>query len=105
MADVKPYLKLGNAKSLPYPDKSFDLVISINTIHNLPIADCKKALKEIARVAKKHSFITVDAYHTAAEKKRMEDWNLTARTFMSVNEWEKLFEKIGFAGDYYWFIP
>lgn len=105
LSSVRPYLKVGNAKLLPYPDKSFDLVISINTIHNLPIADCKKALKEISRVAKKHSFITVDAYHTLAEKKRMEDWNLTARTFMSVNEWEKLFSQVGFAGDYYWFIP
>jgi len=105
MADVKPYLKLGNAKSLPYPDKSFDLVISINTIHNLPLADCKKALREIERVSRKHSFITVDAYRNEKERKRMEDWNLTALTYMSTKEWEELFAEVGYSGDYYWFIP
>jgi len=105
MADVKPYLKLGNAKSLPYPDKSFDLVISINTIHNLPLADCKKALREIERVSRKHAFITVDAYRNEKERKRMEDWNLTALTYMSTKEWEELFAKVGYSGDYYWFIP
>ncbi len=105
MEDVKPYLRVGNAKNLPYPDKSFDLVISINTIHNLPLNDCIKALKEIERVAKKHAFITVDAYRNKKEKERLEAWNLTAKTYMSTKEWEKLFAKVGYTGDYYWFIP
>src|SRR5205085_5063392 len=33
---VKPYVQVGNAKSLPFADKSFDLVLAINTLHNLP---------------------------------------------------------------------
>ena len=32
---LKEKLKVGNAVSLPYPDKYFDLVVSINTHHNL----------------------------------------------------------------------
>lgn len=103
--EVKPFLKVGNAKALPYQDKSFDLVISINTVHNLPLKDCKKAIKEIVRVSKKHAFITVDAYRNEKEKKRMEDWNLTALTFMSTGEWRKLFREVGYTGDYWWFIP
>ena len=39
------------------------------------------------------------------EKERMFAWNLTAKTILSVREWETLFEKVGYAGDYYWFIP
>jgi nucleoside-diphosphate-sugar epimerase len=39
------------------------------------------------------------------EKKRMYEWNLTAKTIMSVKHWKKLFKEIGFTGDYYWFIP
>lgn len=103
--EVKPYLDIGNAKRLPYPDKSFDLVISINTVHNLALSECKEALREIERVARKHSFITVDAYRNKQEKKRMEDWNLTALTFMSTYEWKNLFDEVGYTGDYFWFIP
>ena len=48
--EIKPNLVLGDAKKLPFKDNSFDLVISINTIHNLNETDCSKALKEIERV-------------------------------------------------------
>jgi len=103
--EAKPFLSVANAEKLPFPDKSFDLVISINTIHNLPLEECKQALREIQRVSRKHAFITVDAYRTPEEKKRMDMWNLTALTYMSVKEWEKLFAEVGYTGDYYWFIP
>ena len=105
MEDVKPFLKVGNAKELPYEDHSFDLVISINTVHNLALEDCKQALREIMRVTKKDAFVTMDAYHNEEEKKRMDKWNLTALTYMSVPEWEKLFREVGYTGDYFWFIP
>lgn len=103
--EVKDYLKLGNATNLPYPDGSFDLVISINTIHNLNEQECKKALSEIQRVAKVGAFITVDAFETEEEKERMFDWNLTALTIKSVNGWKKVFEEVGYTHDYYWFKP
>jgi len=103
--DMKPFVKVGNAKKMEYPDKSFDLVISINTVHNLPLDECKVALREIQRVTKEHAFITVDAYRNEEEKKSMREWNLTALTFMHVNEWVKVFEEVGYDGDYYWFIP
>jgi hypothetical protein len=35
----------------------------------------------------------------------MENWNLTAKTIMHVEEWKNFFEEIGYTGDYYWFIP
>jgi SAM-dependent methyltransferase len=102
--NIRPYVQVGNASELPYPDKSFDLVISINTIHNLPLDMCKKALQEIERVSKSHSFITVDAWRNEEEKERLLKWNLTAKTYMHVNEWKLLFEEVGYTGDYYWFI-
>lgn len=103
--EVKEDLQVGNATQLDFPDSSFDLVISINTIHNLNREDCKIALKEIERVSRGHSFITVDAYRNAQEKERMEAWNLTALTMMSDTEWKKFFEEAGYTGDFFWFIP
>ncbi len=104
-SEISHLLKVANANSLPYEDNSFDYIISINTIHNLDLEECKKALKEITRVAKKSSFITVDAYNNEEEKKRMFAWNLTAKTIMSANDWKDLFAECGYNGDYYWFIP
>lgn len=100
---TKPFLRVGNAKELPYEDKSFDLVISINTIHNLPLEECKQALREIQRVGRKHAFITVDAWRTNEERERMMKWNLTALTYMHVDDWKRLFTEVGYTGDYYWF--
>ncbi len=103
--EIKPFLIEGDAKKLPFEDNSFDVVISINTIHNLDLEECKTAIKEIDRVSIKGSFITVDAYNNNFEKKRMYDWNLTAKTIMSVDEWKKVFKELDYKGDYYWFIP
>ncbi len=103
--EIKPFVRVGNAKALPFADKSFDLVISINTIHNLSLPECEQALREIERVSCGHSFITVDAFRTPEEKKRMDAWNLTAQTYMSTDQWVKLFQKNGYTGDYFWFIP
>ena len=103
--DVKPFVSVTNAINLPFDDNSFDVVISINTVHNLEREECAKALQEIERVSKGNSYITVDAYRNEEEKKRMFDWNLTAKTIMSVDEWVIFFNEIGYTGDYYWFIP
>ena len=105
MPEIKPYLQVANATKLPFKDNSFDFVISINTIHNLNRQDCATALQEIERVTKGNSFITVDAYRNDEEKARMEAWNLTALTMMSVEEWKQFFLEVGYTGDYYWFIP
>lgn len=103
--DMKPHLSVASATKLPFADKSFDVVISINTVHNLVRDDCATALREIERVARKGAFITVDAYRDDDEKRRMMAWNLTAQTIMHVDEWKAFFADVGYTGDYYWFIP
>ena len=105
MIEIRDHVSVANAINLPFDDNSFDVVISVNSVHNLEREECAKALQEIERVSKGKSFITVDAYRNEEEKKRMYDWNLTAKTIMSVDEWEKFFNEIGYTGDYFWFIP
>ncbi|MDP6279980.1 MAG: class I SAM-dependent methyltransferase, partial [Nitrospinota bacterium] len=97
---VAEYLRAGNARELPYEDDSFDLVISINTIHNLPREECRQALREIKRVSRAHSFIVNDAWRNEDEHQRMLAWNLTALTYMHVDDWVEFFEEAGYTGDY-----
>jgi ubiquinone/menaquinone biosynthesis C-methylase UbiE len=105
LPSVRHLLRVGCATSLPYPDRAFDLVISINTIHNLPFIECKQALREIERVSRGQSFVTVDAWRTEAEHERLVKWILTALTYMHVDDWKRVFAEVGYSGDYYWFIP
>lgn len=104
LEDMKAHVQVGNAKHLPFPDRSFDLVISINTVHNLPSDECKQAIREIQRVSRRFAFLTVDAWRNEEERKRLMQWNLTALTYMHVEEWKKFFAEVGYTGDYYWFI-
>mgnify|MGYP006192415057 FL=1 len=103
--EIKGMLKIGDAKKLNYEDNSFDLVISITTVHNLDLKECREALKEIERVSKKHKFLTVDAYSNEKEKEQMYSWNLTAKTILHTDEWKKLFLESKYSGDFYWFKP
>jgi len=105
MPEVKDNVEVGNAKELKFEDNFFDLVISINTIHNLEKEDCATSLREIERVSKKDKFIIVDAFKDVEEKKRMFAWNLTAKTIMHVDKWKLFFKENGYTGDYFWFTP
>ena len=68
--EMGEYLQVGNANNLEFKNNEFDYIISINTIHNLELDECRKAIKEISRVSNKGSFITVDAYRNSEEKKK-----------------------------------
>jgi SAM-dependent methyltransferase len=103
--DMRPHVQVADAKCLPFADKSFDIVIAVTTIHNLERDELIQSLREIERVSRRGSFITVDAYRNDEEKERMFAWNLTAKTILHVDEWKELFKEAGYTGDYYWFMP
>jgi SAM-dependent methyltransferase len=97
---VKPFLKQGEAKQLPFDDKSFDLVISITTLLNLYAFDLYPALQEIERVGKKNKYVCVESYRTEEEKANLLYWQLTCEMFCTPEEWEWWFKLTGYTGDY-----
>ena len=101
---MKDNIYIASANNLPFEDDYFDLVIAINSLHNLPLIDCKEAFREIDRVGKGDAFVMNDAWKDESGKEAMLKWNLTALTYMSTEEWKKLFEEVSYIGDYYWFF-
>ena len=103
--EVKPFLEVGNAVTLPYDDDAFDFVFSVTTLHNLYNYELNSAVKEIERVGKgtkKH--ITIESYRNEREKANLLYWQLTCRSFYSPKEWEWVFGQCGYTGDYSYIV-
>src|SRR5437763_1928833 len=52
--------------SYPFADRSFDQVISVNALHNLPVQECAAALAEVERVGR-NKYLVVESYRTTEE--------------------------------------
>ncbi len=100
MEDVRPFLRIGTAAELPYADKQFDLVVSVNTLHNLYLPDLFQALREIERVGRRHKFIVMDSYRNEREKVNLMYWQITCECFFTPAEWEWIFQQTGYTGDW-----
>ena len=97
-------LHLGTADELPFPDDSFDCVLSLNTIHNLPRPRAVTAMREIERLSGGRAFVQVDSYRTPEQKEIFESWVLTAEFHDYPEGWIELFGEAGYTGDYDWTI-
>ena len=95
-------LHLGSAEDLPFPDNSFDAVVSINTIHNLPRPEALRALREIQRVSGGWACVVVDSYRTPEQRQLFLDWTLTAEFHGYPEDWLALFKEASYTGDYWW---
>ena len=99
-SEIKDNLVLGNASSLPFENKEFDLVFSINTLHNLFNFELESALLEITRVGKGNKYICVESYRNEIEKMNLLYWQVTCESFYTPEEWEWCFKKTGYEGDH-----
>jgi ubiquinone/menaquinone biosynthesis C-methylase UbiE len=83
----------------PFKDKQFDLVFSINSLHNLKIFELNIALKEIERVGKQ-GYVMVESYRNEKELFNLECWALTAASYFDTEEWLWIYSQFGYTGDY-----
>jgi len=97
---VRPHLFNYRAQDVyPYVNDSFDLVISLGTLHNLSLYELETAVKEIERLGK-NKYIMVEGYRNVAELHNLECWALTAESILHPLEWIWLYEKFGYTADY-----
>jgi len=98
--ESKADLRLHRAQdNYPWPDKFFDLVISLATLHNLHLPELSKSLSEIQRVGK-NGYVMVESFRNEQEQFNLECWALTAETIVNVDSWKWLFNQSGYSGDY-----
>ena len=99
-SEVKHALEVRRAQdAFPYPNLSFDLVLSINTLHNLKIYDLVPALREIQRLGT-HQYVVNESYRTERERFNLLCWNLTGECMFDPREWNWIFEQAGYQGDF-----
>lgn len=97
--EVRSNLTVASAANLPFEEREFDLVYSINALHNLYIQDLFAALREIQRVGRRHRYVCVESYRNEAEKVNLMYWQLTCRAFHTPEEWDWIFQQAGYEGD------
>jgi len=98
--ELRPMLSRQDAREVfPYPERSFDLAISINALHNLPPQDIARSLAEMQRVAK-NQYVVVESYRSPEELFNLQCWALTCETFLRPEGWSWLFAQVGYRGDY-----
>jgi SAM-dependent methyltransferase len=98
--EIRDRLQVGNATALPWPDNSFDLVISITTLHNLHAYDLDLALREMERVGQNNKYLCVESYRNETEKANLLYWQVTCEAFNTPKEWDWWFKHTGYSGDH-----
>jgi len=98
--EIRQYIQIGNASQLPFADHSFDLIISVTTLHNLKCYDLEKALTEIERVGRQNKYIVVESFRNLREWANLLYWQLTCECFFWPDEWEWWFKRCGYTGDH-----
>ena len=100
LKSVKKYIKKSSFVNLPYNNNYFDFVIAIGPVYSLSLPDAIKCLKEIKRVGKGKSFITLGAYNHERDFKLFRYWTLLGTSILNKKEWIKVLKHCKYKGDY-----
>jgi SAM-dependent methyltransferase len=94
------HVTLGRAEQpFQYPDKRFDLVLAMGSLHNLKNWERASAYREMMRVGKQQ-YLWVESYRNAQEQFNLQCWALTCWAFLTDEEWRWEFQQCGYGGDY-----
>ncbi len=99
-AGIRPHLRQLRAEEpLPWPDRHFDLVLSLGCVHNLRLPQAATALASIGRVGRQ-AYVLVESYRDERELFNLQCWALTCESFLSPDSWAWLFAQAGYRGDH-----
>ena len=81
--------------------KEFDFIIALGVVYTHNIQDAIRCLKEIQRVGKGKSFITLASYENKKDFWLFKQWSLLGTTILHKEEWLDLLKHAKYSGDYF----
>jgi hypothetical protein len=100
MESVKSFILKSHFVDLSFKTGEFDFVIAMGVVYSLNLTDAIRCLKEIQRVGKGKSFITLASYESEEDKQLFEWWTLLGTTLLRRDEWVEVLRHVGYTGDY-----
>ena len=102
MENVKKNIKkCENYLQLKYEENQFDFVLALGVVYALNLTDAMQCLKEIQRVSKGNSFITLASYKSEKEYWLFKQWTVLGTTILQEKEWIQVLEHVGYTGDFF----
>ena len=89
-----------NYLKLDYKNNQFDFLLALGIVYCQSISDSIKILKEIQRVAKGKSFITLASYEDINDYWLFKQWSLLGVTILRKKEWIEILKHTKYMGDY-----
>lgn len=100
--NVRQFIKkTKNFYELPFKNNEFDFVIAIGPVYSLSLPDAIKCLKEITRISKGKSFITLGSYFNNQDFLLFKNWTLLGTTILKPQEWRAVMNYSCYKGDYF----
>lgn len=93
-------LDRGRPDELPYREGMFDFVIALGAVYTLDLPGAVRCLREIQRVGRGKSFITLAAYASEDDFWLMRCWSLLGTQILLKDHWLTVLEHAGYTGDY-----
>ena len=100
MQSVKKFIKNSSYLNLNFEDNQFDFVLAIGVVYAFNLTECIKSLKEIQRVSKGNSFITLASYENEDDYWLFKNWTLLGNLILKKDEWIEILKHTGYSGDY-----
>ena len=97
---VRYFIRKAQFYAQPFEDHEFDLVLCVSPVYAQSLHDCIKTLREIGRVGKGKSFITMGTADTYEDFKLMQKWSILGTLILTRDEWRVVLEHAGYQGDY-----
>jgi ubiquinone/menaquinone biosynthesis C-methylase UbiE len=103
--EVKKHLIKSNYYSLPFRKNFFDAVFAFHCVYRANFGDTMESIKEIKRVTKKNSYITLGAFYDSKGKDLYDKWGILSTSHQHVKDWKIVLKHLGYKGDYSFTTP
>ena len=93
--------KVDNYYDLKFEDNYFDFILGLGVVYIHSLQDAIRCLKEIQRVGKGKSFITLASYNNENDYWLFKNWTVLGSLILKKDEWLDVLKHVKYTGDYF----